>query len=129
MKKIISLGVCAIALVGCATTGNITPQYISPNNYQTYSCNTLQSEVARVTRLAKDTENQNISLGTGVGVGISAGRGGIYPSISLGTGIGSGQRAVKRNTLARLYGEHDAMILAGRQKGCAFVQGIKIYGE
>lgn len=131
MKKIRHLTAIAgvLALVGCASTGTIAPQYINPSNYQNHDCATLQSEVARVSKLAKDTENQSISLGTGVGVGISAGRGGIYPSISVGTGVGSGQRQAKKNTLARLYGEHDAMVLAGRQKGCAFVQGIKIYGE
>ena len=129
MKKIIGISIFATALMGCATTGTIAPQYINPANYQGYDCHALQSEVARVSKLAQATENQNVSLGAGVGVGISAGRGGIYPSISLGTGIGSGQRTAKKNTLARLYGEHDAMVIAGRQKGCTFVQGIKIYGE
>lgn len=129
MKKLSLATIGVLALTGCATTGTIAPQYINPANYQHHDCATLQSEVARITKLAKDTENQNISLGTGVGVGISAGRGGIYPSISLGTGIGSGQRQAKKNTLARLYGEHDAMVLAGRQKGCGFAQNIKIYGE
>lgn len=132
MKKIISFSTSALGalfLVGCASTGTIAPQYINPANYQGHDCATLQSEVARVSKLAKATEEQNISLGTGVGVGIAAGRGGIYPTISIGAGTGSGQRQAKNNTLARLYGEHDAMILAGRQKNCAFVQGVKIYGE
>ena len=129
MKKIISLSGSILVLAGCATTGTIAPQYINPANYQSHDCHALQSEIARVSKLAQATENQNVSLATGVGIGISAGRGGIYPSISVGTGVGSGQRQAKKNTLARLYGEHDAMVLSARQKGCAFVQGIKIYGE
>lgn len=130
MKKYLAFGfVGTLALTGCVSTGNIAPQYINPSNYQHHDCASLQSEITRISKLAKATEEQNISLGTGVGIGISAGRGGIYPSISLGTGIGSGQRQAKKNTLAKLYGEHDAMVLAGRQKGCGFVQGMKVYGE
>lgn len=129
MKKLVVLG-AVLVLTGCATTkGSITPQYINPSNYQAQDCTTLKSEIARISKLAGETEKQNISLGTGVGVGIAAGRGGLYPTISLGTGIGSGQRQAKKNTLARLYGEHDAMVLAARQKGCEFVAGMKVYGE
>lgn len=128
MKKIFFVITIAL-LAGCATTGNIAPQYVSPTTYTSYDCAMLQSEVVRVTKLAESTKNQNISLGTGVGFGITGGRGGIYPTVSIGMGAGSGQRQAKNNTLARLYGEHDAMILAGRQKGCGFVQGIKVYGE
>ncbi|WP_155733427.1 hypothetical protein [Moraxella catarrhalis] len=35
----------------------------------------------------------------------------------------------KKQMLSYLYGEHDAIILAARQKHCVFTQGIKIYGE
>ncbi len=129
MKHISILMVLATTLVGCATTKNIAPQYINPANYQNYDCQTLHSEVTRITKLADDTKNQRTSLATGIGVGIAGGRGGIYPTISIGTGIGSGQRQAKKNTLAKLYGEHDAMIVAARQKKCAFADGIKIYGE
>lgn len=51
------------------------------------------------------------------------------PSISVGAGLGGGTKQAKTNTLAKLYGEHDAMVVAARQKGCAFAQHIKIYGE
>lgn len=129
MKKFLWLGVVSATLMGCTTTGNIAPQYINPSNYQNYDCNALQKEVARISGLAKTAEKQNVSLGTGVGIGISAGRGGIYPTISLGTGVSGGQRQAKTNQLARLYGEHDAMIVAARQKNCAFAHQVKIYGE
>ncbi len=129
MKKFLWLGVASATLMGCTTTGNIAPQYINPSNYQNYDCNALQKEVARISGLAKAAEKQNVSLGTGVGIGISAGRGGIYPTISLGTGVSGGQRQAKTNQLARLYGEHDAMIVAARQKNCAFAHQVKIYGE
>ena len=129
MKKIVSCIMLVAVLTGCTTTGKIAPQYVNPVNYQGYDCAALQNEVARIDRLAQDTKNQKTSLATGVGIGITGGRGGIYPTISIGTGVGSGQRQAKKNTLAKLYGEHDAMIVAARQKNCAFADGIKIYGE
>lgn len=128
MKKAVLLTMVAV-LAGCVSTGNITPQYINPTTYQGHDCQTLQSEVARIGKLVEDTKKQNVSLATGVGIGVTAGRGGIYPTISIGTGVGSSQRQAKINTLSRLYGEHDAMVLMARQKQCAFVQGIKVYGE
>ncbi|MDO4700346.1 MAG: hypothetical protein Q4A69_06650 [Moraxella sp.] len=129
MKKVLLLAVFAMVLAGCATTGNITPQYVNPANYQQHDCQTLQAEVARIGKLADDTKKQNLPLATGVGIGIAGGRGGIYPTISIGTGVGGGQRQAKINTLARLYGEHDAMVMMARQKRCAFASGIKVYGE
>ncbi|WFF38410.1 hypothetical protein LU290_09190 [Moraxella nasibovis] len=131
MKKILSLGaIFALTLTGCATTGNITPQYINPNDYATYDCSFLQSEVARITKLAEKTQNEQTPLSaTGIGIGIAGGRHGIYPNISFGVGSGSSARANRTNKLARLYGEHDAMIIAARQKGCAFAQNVSIYGE
>ena len=131
MKALFIAGIAAATvLAGCATTGQVAPQYVNPTTYQNYDCNTLQSEVNRVTKLVEQTQNQQIGLSsTGIGIGITGGRHGIYPTISLGMGSGSSQRATKKNTLSRLYGEHDAMIVTARQKGCAFAQDIKIYGE
>lgn len=130
MKVLFIAVATALALTGCATTGKVTPHYVNPTTYQNHTCDTLQSEVNRLTKLVEQTQNQQIGLSaSGVGIGITGGRHGIYPTISLGIGTGNGQRAAKQNTLSRLYGEHDAMIVAARQQACAFVQGVKIYGE
>lgn len=130
--KAIAFGALAAAalLTGCASTGNIAPQYVNPSNFQAYSCDQLQAEVDRVGALVKQTQKQQVGLSaSGIGIGITGGRGGIYPSISFGVGAGNTQRAAKNNALAKLYGEHDAMIIAARQKSCAFAAGVKIYGE
>lgn len=131
MKKTMICLVAVVAtLTGCASTRGIAPQYVSPDRYAQHTCTTLQQEIARVSELARATENQNVSLSaTGLGIGVVGGRHGIYPSISFGVGSGSGQRQAKTNTLAKLYGEHDAMVISARNKGCGFVQGMKIYGE
>lgn len=120
----------AALLSGCATTGGIAPQYVNPNTYSTYGCDGLSQEINRVSRLAASTEKQGSPLSsTGIGIGLAGGRGGIYPTISLGVGQASGASSQKKQTLARLYGEHDAMVVAARQKGCSFANTMKIYGE
>lgn len=129
MKKTLTL-VATLALVGCATTGNIPPQYVSPSQYTNHDCTSLQNEIERVSQVANAAEKRNTGLSaTGIGIGIVGGRHGIYPSISFGVGSGKSERNAKHNELSRLYGEHDAMVIAARQKGCGFANGIRIYGE
>ena len=124
-----ALAAAALVLTGCSAKQTIAPQYINPTAYSQYDCTTLASEIKRVEQLAVATENQQSGLSaTGVGIGIAGGRHGIYPTVSFGVGRNT-NAANKKNTLSRLYGEHDAMVVAARQKGCAFVQGMKIYGE
>lgn len=119
----------SLALTACATK-TIAPSYVNPNLYTQQSCQTLAEEIRRVETLAAATEKQNTPLSaTGIGIGITGGRHGIYPTISMGVGSQSGAIAAKKERLAKLYGEHDAMVIAGRQKGCAFARTIKIYGE
>ncbi len=130
MKAIITAIAAAAVLTGCASTGNVAPQYINPTVYQNQDCQSLQSEINRVAAAAEQTKKQNISLAsTGIGIGLTGGRHGIYPSISLGMGTGASQRQAKNNTLSQLYGQHDAMVVAARKQGCGFAQGIKIFGE
>lgn len=132
MKKLTSFALLSATLMlgGCATTQGITPQYINPNTYDAHTCQSLEQEIARVSRTAAATEKQQVGLSaTGLGIGVSAGRGGIYPTISFGVGQSSGASSSKKATLAKLYGEHDAMVLNARQKGCAFAGGMKVYGE
>lgn len=130
MKKIIPLAIVMSLLAACASTGKIAPAYVNPNNYQTQSCENLSEEVRRVTTLAKQTEQEQTSLSsTGLGIGIVGGSGGIYPSISFGVGTGNQNNNSKKARLSKIYGEHDAMIVAARKKGCEFANHIKIYGE
>ena len=37
-----------LMLSGCATTGNVSPQYIPPSNYQGYDCPSLSQEYNRI---------------------------------------------------------------------------------
>ena len=116
-------------LSGCASTGNITPQYIPPSTYQSYDCQALNQEYIRVNSYVNAARNEQSTLAsTGVGVGISAGRWGISPNISFGVGQSNNNKA-RDAKLSRLYGERDAIIQSARIQRCSFANGIKIYGD
>lgn len=118
-----------LGLSGCATSGNLTPQYVAPNTYQSYDCQSLSDEYNRVERYVDATrKEQSTFSASGVGVGISAGRWGISPNISFGVGKSNDNKA-RDAKLSRLYGEADAIIQSARMKRCGFANGIKIYGE
>lgn len=117
-----------VFLTAC-TTKTIAPSYVNPNLYTNQSCQMLSEEIGRISALAVATEKQNTPLSaSGIGIGIAGGRYGIYPTVSFGVGRMDSSSA-KKDTLAKLYGEHDAMVIAARQKGCSFARTIKIYGE
>lgn len=116
-------------LAGCATTSNLTPQYVPPSTYQNYDCQALSQEYIRVNRYVDATRSEQSTLSTsGVGVGVSAGRWGISPNISFGVGKSNDTKS-RDAKLSRLYGERDAIIQSARVKRCGFANGIKIYGE
>ena len=118
-----------VALSGCASTGNITPQYVPPSTYQIYDCQALSQEYSRVNRYVNAARNEQSTIAaSGVGVGVSAGRWGISPNISFGVGKSNNTKA-RDAKLSRLYGERDASIQSARIQRCSFANGIKIYGE
>lgn len=126
MKKLLLTGLVATILTGCASMP--TPQYVSVNNYQHYQCQQLTSEFNRTTQYINANANRNVGLRTsGVGIGLGIGRGGIYPSISVG--LGTVNHASQRNNLAIAMGERDAIVQAGRVKGCDFSKNIRLYSE
>ena len=133
MKTLTTGTLLAIAgvfgLSGCASTGNVTPQYVPPSTYQNYDCQALNQEYTRVNRYVADANNERSTLSTsGVGVGVSAGRWGISPNISFGVGKSNDTKA-RDVKLSRLYGERDAIVQSARIQRCSFANGIKIYGE
>ena len=110
------------ALSGCASTGNVTPQYVPPSTYQNYDCQALSQEYNRVNRYVEAARNeQSTFAASGVGVGIS-------PNISFGVGKSNNTKA-RDAKLSRLYGERDAIVQSARIQRCSFANGIKIYGE
>ncbi len=118
-----------LGISGCATTGNLTPQYVPPSTYQSYDCQALSQEYIRVNRYVDTTRKEQSTLSaSGVGVGVSAGRWGISPNISFGVGKSNNTKG-RDAKLSRLYGERDAIIQSARIQRCSFANGVKIYGE
>lgn len=118
-----------MVLTGCASTGNVTPQYIPPSTYQNYDCASLSQEYNRINSYINNEKSSASGITTtGVGVGVSAGRWGISPNINIGLGK-SNNNAARDAKLSRLYGESDAVVQSARIKNCAFAAKLKVYGE
>ena len=114
---------------GCASTGNVSPQYVPPSNYQSYNCASLSEEYQRIeSYINKEKGTYSGVAATGVGVGVSAGRWGISPNINIGLGRSNNSQA-RDAKLSRLYGERDAVVQSARMKQCSFATNLKIYGD
>ncbi|MEQ1610472.1 MAG: hypothetical protein ABL956_16115 [Hyphomonadaceae bacterium] len=114
MKKSLVAIVFAASVAGCATNpGNVTAQYVSPLQYQSYSCQQLAAESQRIgTRVSEVTGQQqqkatNDAVATGVGVVL------FWPALFFLGGGGD-----KSGELSRLKGESDAIQQAAIQKNC-----------
>lgn len=124
MKKLLIVVASLTALAGCASMPS--PQYVSPNTYQSYTCTQLATEYQRVNQyIVANPQKSGLTM-SGMGLGIGIGRGGIYPTVSLGVGqVNGGNKA----NLALALGERDAIVQSARLKQCGFVTGIKLTTE
>lgn len=107
------LAVCA-TIAGCASASkDITASYISPLQYQSYSCEQIGQEASRVSaRVAELTgvqDNNATSDAVKTGVAIVL----FWPAAFFVSG--NGQNAAE---LGRLKGEFDALEQASIQKSC-----------
>jgi hypothetical protein len=119
MKKVV-LPVMAIAtLSACATQPDkIATSYVSPIQYESYTCEQVGAEMQRVARrasslhsnLKQTADNDAVQMGIGLVL--------FWPALFFVEG-GDGSEAAE---YARLKGEHDALEQAGIQKNC----GIKV---
>jgi hypothetical protein len=110
--------VCALAIVvfvaGCASRAeNISAAYVSPLQYQNYTCPQLTEEASRLSSRAsqlagvQDTKATNDAVATGVGVII------FWPALFLIKGD-----ATTASELARLKGEMEAIEKVSITKKC-----------
>ncbi|MFA4899930.1 MAG: hypothetical protein WC563_10425 [Brevundimonas sp.] len=116
MKKIIAAALCVGLTAACATSPDkISAQYVSPMQYQAYSCSQIRTELVRVgARVAEVTGQQrkqanNDALAMGVGLVI------FWPALFFLAG-GSD----KKEELGRLKGEYDALQVSANEKSCDF---------
>ncbi len=108
---------CAATMAGCASRSeNVNAAYVSPNAYQSYSCDQIRAEAARVSsRAAAATGTQNSkatsdAVTTGVAVVL------FWPAAFFIKGDGAGAAE-----LSRLKGEMEALEQASVQKKCNIV--------
>jgi hypothetical protein len=107
--------VCAaLLLAGCATRAeNISAAYVSPIQYQSYTCSQLQEEAARVSARAivasgaQDQKASNDAVATGVGVVL------FWPALFFIKGD-----AASAQEVAQLKGDMEAIEQANIQKKC-----------
>ncbi len=117
MKKFILLA-GVIALAGCAShTNEIAASYISPLEYESYSCKQISAEMARVSRkanqLAHDVNKNADGDATAMGLGLIL----FWPSLFFIDGD-----TPQAQEYAELKGRFNALEDAAIQKNC----GIKI---
>lgn len=120
MKKFISLA-CVLSMVGCATTSNnLTASYVSPLQYQSYDCEQLTAETARVhARVSEmagsiDSKAASDKVMTGVGVVL------FWPALFF---LGGDKQ--KQAEYSRLKGEFEAIQQQAVLKKCAGVVPAK----
>jgi hypothetical protein len=113
MRKPVAI-LAALTLVGCASkSSEIAPTYVSPFQYQSYTCTQLAEEAQRVSAAAatatgvQDEQATNDAVATGVGLII------FWPSLFL---IGGDKTNAAQ--LAQLKGQMDAIQQASIQKNC-----------
>jgi hypothetical protein len=114
VKIIIIVAAGAFALAGCATRAeNISAAYVSPIQYQSYTCAQLQEEAGRVSARAaiangaQDQKATGDAVATGVGVVL------FWPALFFIKGD-----AASAQEVAQLKGDMDAIEQANIQKKC-----------
>lgn len=104
----------ALALAGCASkAADIAPAYVSPMQYQSYSCQQLAAEAQRVSAAAAAASGQQDSQATKDAVATTVGVIVFWPTLFL---IGGDKQNAAQ--LAELKGEMDAIQQASIQKQC-----------
>jgi len=114
-KSIISLLLVMVGAYGCAkSSGEIAPSYVSPMQYQSYSCDQLQMEAMSLSRRAsqlagvQDDKADQDAIATTAAIII------FWPAAFFVGG--DGQTA---SELARVKGEFEAVESASIRKNCA----------
>jgi hypothetical protein len=114
MRKCIVVIGMALTLAGCATrSGDIAAAYVSPIQYQSYSCGQLREEAARVSSraaIASGAQDQNATsdaVATGVALVV------FWPAAFMVKGNSANAQEV-----AQLKGDMDAIEQANIRKRC-----------
>jgi|SRR6516165_1658376 len=115
--RIVGLIALVIALAGCATRSqDIVSAYVSPIQYESYSCTQLREEAARVSSRAAAASGMQDQNATGDAIATGVALVVFWPAAFMVHGNGANAQEV-----SQLKGDMDAIEQANIQKRC----GIK----
>tara|TARA_B100000508_G_C11300150_1_gene199460 strand:- start:113 stop:556 length:444 start_codon:yes stop_codon:yes gene_type:complete len=119
-KTILSACILGLTLSGCAKSSkNIQATYVSPLQYQSYSCKQLEMEIGRVSRRVSEISGQQDSQATGDAVAMGVGLVLFWPALFFLIGDD------KKEEIGRLKGEYDALEQSAIQKNCSVAKTIQ----
>ncbi len=113
--RFVSVLLLGMSVAACAHhTEDISPQYVSPMEYNSYTCKQIEEEMAAVSRKASEVgavvDDQASTDSVQMGVGLIL----LWPTLFFLDG-----NTPQAAEYARLKGEFDALEAASRKKGCA----------
>jgi hypothetical protein len=113
MIKAVSTLLILTFLTACATPpGKISASYVSPIQYQGYTCNQIDLELTRVTKEVSEVTGQQQKEADKDAVAMAVGLVIFWPALFFLIGED------KKEELARLKGEHQALQDIAKQKEC-----------
>lgn len=120
MNKVISMAAfAALALSACAPQSSKTqPSYVSPLQYQDFSCKQIKAEIGRVGRKMSEVNGTQDKTASNDSAAMAVGMILFWPALFF---IDSSDQRVE---VARLKGEFDALEQAAIQKNCAVAKEI-----
>lgn len=114
MRDFTAIGALCLLSAGCASSSSeISAQYVSPIQYQNFTCQQISQEAQRVSQRAaqvagiQDEKSTNDAVAMGVGLVL------FWPGLLFIKGDGT-----TAAELGRLKGEFDALEQASIQKNC-----------
>lgn len=114
MRDFTAIGALCLLSAGCASSSSeISAQYVSPIQYQNFTCQQISQEAQRVSQRAaqvagiQDEKSSNDAVAMGVGLVL------FWPGLLFIKGDGT-----TAAELGRLKGEFDALEQASIQKNC-----------
>ncbi len=121
MKNVAIAAIICGILAGCADAPNkIQPNYVSPMQYSNLDCEQVRSEMMRVSsqvrvlvgQQQKKHKNDQVAMGVGLIVA--------WPALFFLIG------GDKKEQLAEMKGEYEALETVGTQKKCAVIEEAKV---
>lgn len=119
MKRGICLSMCAIILTGCIKPPeDIPPSYVSPLQYQSFTCSQLSQEYMRISRKAASATAAQKSEAEGDTAAMTIGLILFWPALFW---VGGTDRSAE---IAHLRGQVDALEQAAISKDCSDVAKV-----